>query len=473
VIYYQTCGLNDCALRRCYILFLQLRAEHIFRELLLNPRYERWRWQTFGITWLIYASFYFTRQSFSVAKLAFSDDPSVTMSREDYGLVDSTYLTVYMLGQFVFGPLGDRFGPRRVLLSGMTLSVIAAIACGFSTELFAFMVFFAVLQGVAQSTGWSNVSKTMSSWFSLRERGRVLGWWCSHYTVGGALGLWFAGWAMDMWGHAQSPGSTSSSPYWPAAFWAPAGLLTIVTFVAWLLLRNRPEDVGLPSIERYHGEPDTLVDEEERTDPVPEGSWKIVGEVLSSPRIWMLAAAYFSIKLTRYAFIFWGPKYVAESLGSNASVSTITATAMPLGGLVGVIVCGYISDKLFGSRRAPVIILSLLIAAPIMLIGLTPIHNIWVMIGFFFLVGAFLFGPDSTISATAATDFGTKRGAGTAIGCINGIGSIGGILGGWLPGKITSETDWSPLFAVFLVGLAISAIVLLPLWNTKPPTAER
>jgi OPA family sugar phosphate sensor protein UhpC-like MFS transporter len=436
-----------------------------------NPRYERWRWQTFGITWLIYASYYLTRQSFSVAKLAFNKDPRVTMSREEYGLVDSTFLTVYMLGQFVFGPLGDRFGPRRILLAGMTLSVVTAIVCGFSTTLMAFIV-LAAFQGVAQSTGWSNVSKTMGSWFSLRERGRVLGWWCTHYTLGGAFGLWFAGWAMDAWGQASSPGSTTWTSYWPAAFFAPAALLGIVTLLTWLFLRSRPEDVGLPSIESYHGEPESLVTEEEREKPVEEGSWKIVGEVLSSPSIWMLATAYFSIKLTRYAFIFWGPKYVEECLGSNASVSTMTATAMPFGGLVGVIGAGYVSDKLFGSRRAPVIILSLMLAAPIMLVGLTSIHSVWVMLAFFFLVGVFLFGPDSMISATAATDFGTKRGAGTAIGCINGIGSVGGILGGWLPGKITTETDWTPLFTVFLVGLSFSALVLVPLWRTKPPTKQ-
>jgi OPA family sugar phosphate sensor protein UhpC-like MFS transporter len=105
------------------------------------------------------------------------------------------------------------------------------------------------------------------------------------------------------------------------------------------------------------------------------------------------------------------------------------------------------------------------------MIGLTQINNIWLMSGLFFMVGVFLFGPDSMISATAAMDFGTKRGAGTAIGCVNGIGSIGGILGGWLPSKITTETDWTPLFAVFIVGLAVSAVVLVPLWRTKPPEA--
>ena len=45
----------------------------------MNPRYERWRWQTFGITWLIYAGLYFTRHSFGVAKVAFAADPRVLM----------------------------------------------------------------------------------------------------------------------------------------------------------------------------------------------------------------------------------------------------------------------------------------------------------------------------------------------------------------------------------------------------------
>ena len=140
----------------------------------MNPRYERWRWQTFGITWLIYAGFYLTRSSFSVAKVALPFDLGVSLNRTDLGDIDSTFLTVYMLGQFFFGPLGDRFGPRRILLFGLGLSVVAAVGFGLSTAYAAFLL-FAVLQGIAQSTGWSITTKTMSSWFSVNERGRVIG----------------------------------------------------------------------------------------------------------------------------------------------------------------------------------------------------------------------------------------------------------------------------------------------------------
>jgi OPA family sugar phosphate sensor protein UhpC-like MFS transporter len=311
----------------------------------------------------------------------------------------------------------------------------------------------------------------MSSWFSLRERGRIIGLWCTHYTVGAAIALPFGGWMMEYFGHARSPGATGPSivPYWPAAFWGPAAALGVVMVFAWIFLRDRPEDVGLPAIETYHGEPESLLSDGDKQHVAPEGSWKLIGEVLRSPPIWMLAIAYFSIKLVRYTFYFWGPKYVEEYLGRGAYESTLIAAAMPLGGLVGVIVSGYISDMAFQSRRAPVIVLSLLLTAAVMTLGLLPIHSSWLMAGFFFLVGVFLYGPDSMISATAAMDFGTKRGAGTAIGCINGIGSAGGILAGWLPGKITTQNDWTPLFTVFFAGLAFSALVVVPLWRTRPP----
>jgi sugar phosphate permease len=115
--------------------------------------------------------------------------------------------------------------------------------------------------------------------------------------------------------------------------------------------------------------------------------------------------------------------------------------------------------------------LSLLATAAVMLIGLSHIDNLWMMRGYFFLIGVFLFGPDSMVSATAAIDFGTKRGAGSATGFINGIGSIGAILGGYLPGIMTNEANWTPFLAVSLAGILLSAVTLVPLWRVKPPTS--
>ena len=439
----------------------------------MDPRYERLRWRTFGVTWFVYAAYYFTRQSstFSVAKVAFADDPRVSLARHQLGWIDAGSLTTYMFGQFLFGPLGDRFGPRRILVWGMAFSVIAAAASGFSTTFAAFFV-FALIQGLAQSTGWSNVNKAMSSWFSLRERGAVVGWWCTHYTVGAAVAAGFAGWMMMYFGQVRTGAAGAEVvPYWPGAFWGPAVVLTVAMVLTWLLLVNRPEDAGLPPIEQYHGEPQSIISEEDRVDPPAEGSWRNIGEVLATPSIWLLALAYFSIKFARYSFLCWGPVYLSESTGASAGASSVSTIAMSVGGALGVILTGYISDRFFQSRRAPVAVLSLLATVGIMFVGLWPIREIWFMGAFFFFVGLFLFGPDSLVSSTASMDFGTKRGAGTATGFINGIGSIGGILGGYLPGKITTEANWTPIFNLMLIGLTASAIILFPLWRKKPPTA--
>jgi OPA family sugar phosphate sensor protein UhpC-like MFS transporter len=440
----------------------------------LNPRYERWRWLTFAITWIVYASYYLTRQSFGVAKVALGSDPQIALTRSQLGIVDSTFLVVYSFGQFIFGPLVDRFGARLILLVGMSLSVVAAVGSGFATSFMAFLLTFALLQGFAQSTGWTATSKAMSEWFSLRERGRVLGWWCTQYSAGAAIAAGFAGWMMDAFGRTVTTGDAAPKfiPYWPAAFWGPAAALFVVMLAMWALLRNRPADVGLPPIEQYHGEPESLIDKDEPID-APEGSWQLIREALSSPTIWTLAIAYFPIKLARYSFNFWGPMYVEESLGTAAFTSAMTAAWMPIGGMVGVVLSGYVSDKVFQSRRAPVVVLSLFAAAAVMLLGQSHIDNIWVMRAFFFLAGLFLYGPDSMVSATAAIDFGTKRAAGAAVGFINGVGSFGAVLGGFLPSVLTSKSDWTVFFQISLAGLIVSALILLPLWWKRPPAADR
>jgi len=95
------------------------------------------------------------------------------------------------------------------------------------------------------------------------------------------------------------------------------------------------------------------------------------------------------------------------------------------------------------------------------------------MVAFFFLVGMFLHGAASILSVTAAIDFGTKRGAGAVTGFRNGIGSLGGVLGDYLPSVMTSKTDGSGFIAISVAGLIVSAVLWTPLWWALLPSAER
>src|SRR5207248_6402745 len=91
------------------------------------------------------------------------------------------------------------------------------------------------VQGLCQSTGWAPLSKNISTFFSRRERGTVMGLWCTNYPIGGLIALLLAGYAGDAFGG-------------PHALFLPAAALAIVAILFFLLQRNRPEDVGLPPI---------------------------------------------------------------------------------------------------------------------------------------------------------------------------------------------------------------------------------
>jgi sugar phosphate permease len=426
-----------------------------------DKRYEHWRWRTFGITWLAYAGFYLTRASFSVAKIGIGNDPNVSMSSEEMGLIDGIYLTAYAAGQFVWGALGDKVGTRKIVLLGLLGSITAGFAMGVSSVVLAFGV-FALLQGLSQSTGWAPLAKNITNWFSLRERGVVMGWWATNYTIGGLIGAPFAGLMAVHFGS------------WRYAFFLPALVLGVIAVLFFLLQKNRPQDLGLPPIEEYHREPGFDSDDEERVGgEVAEGSWQSILTVVKNPMVLLLGWVYFFLKPTRYAILFWGPLYINETLGTGMAESAFVSVSFFLAGPLSVLAAGYASDKLFQSRRMPYSIISMLLLAVLLFFfnDLAAAESKLVTAGLLFLVGFLIFGPDSLVSATAAVDFGTRKGASTASGMINGMGSIGAIAGGTIPGFFKDSWGWDGVFTFLAVSVLLAGLLMIPKWNALPNTA--
>ena len=419
-----------------------------------NPTFELWRYKIFGITWLAYAGFYLTRASFAVAKIGISDDPNITMSSEQMGIIDGIYLIGYAIGQFVWGYLGDKVGTRKIVLGGLTASIIAGFAMGVSSIMLAFGV-FALMQGLSQSTGWAPLAKNVSNWFSLRERGVVMGWWATNYTIGGLIGAPLAGLA------------ASYFLDWRFAFYMPAIVLLGVLALFYFIQKNKPEDVGLPTIEEYHQESVTIVQDDEPG----EGSWQMTLKIIKDPMVILLGAMYFFLKPTRYAILFWGPLFVSETLGTGMAESAFINGAFFLAGPFSVLAGGYASDKLFQSRRMPYSAISMLLLAILLYFfnSLVSGGSSLVSAGVLFLIGFLIYGPDSLVSATAAVDFGTRKGASTSSGLINGMGSIGAIVGGTIPGFFKDSWGWDGVFTLMAGSVLIAGLLMITKWNALPP----
>ncbi|MDQ0125818.1 sugar phosphate permease [Pseudomonas lini] len=411
---------------------------------------KRWRVQIFAITWLAYAAFYFTRKAFSVAKLGIAEDPGFTLDKMAMANLDAIYLAAYAIGQFTWGILADRFGPRVVVLGGLLISAAAALVMGS----FATLPIFAtcmLIQGLAQSTGWSGLCKNIGSFFPAEQRGRVLGLWSSCYAFGGLVASPFAGW----WAYTLIG-------TWHAAFISSAAVVGLVAVLFFIFQRNKPEDVGLPAVEP---EPELTADEAYAQSRI--SVLEPLREILRNRTVLVLGLAYFLLKPARYAILLWGPVIVFEQMPSVGKVgAAIIPTAFELAGLLGPILLGLASDKLFGARRMPACVISLLALTVSLALFMGALHtgSVMLVVALLFVMGLTLYGPDSMISGAAAIDFGTAKAGATAAGFVNGCGSVGAILGGLLPGYFDSVT----VFIVFAGCAMFSALVLIPHWNSRP-----
>ena len=296
----------------------------------------------------------------------------------------------------------------------------------------------------------------------------MIGAWSTSYAFGGMVASPFAGWF-----------AYSVFDDWRWAFFAGAPVLLLTAIPFYVLQRDRPRDVGLEEIEKYRGERMAVVDARDVPEEEEEGSWELIGKVFRNPPVVVMAVVYFLLKPTRYAILFWGPVIASERIASDSfALAATLPAAFEAAGLVAPIAIGFVSDRLFQARRFPACVLSLLLLSVVLLLfgPLTSSGSSGGMLVAFFLIGFFLYGPDSMVSATAAVDFGTKKGAGSAAGFINGCGSFGQVLGVALPGYLIA---WFPgtdttlmLFYGFAAAALVASLLLIPLWNQVPSTGR-
>ncbi len=432
----------------------------------MPPRLRRWRVNIFAVTWLSYAGYYFCRKTFGIVKKPLRDhmwpEDAVCLEQLSAGLVEScqthdievahiwtAFLVAYMCGQFMTAYLGRRVACRRLLIFGMAGSLIMNLVFGFLTlapgaSAYGWMMFVMMLNGLSQGTGWPGNVGLMAKWTRHHERGMVMGIWATCYQLGSILAKLFAAFMVGWLGLAWS-------------FWGASAVLLTVWVIFFLLAREQPEDLDLPSMRMFEEVKETPDQAKKRsageTAPPPDSEWRIWVVVVG------MGLCYFCFKFVRYALDSWAPMFIEEGFDVTTSQAGYASTVFDWIGFLGVVVAGFASDKLFKSARIPVIF--------IMTVGMLIATILIVMVsgssfvGFVFLlglIGFMLMGPDSLLSGTAAMEVGSVRTAVIAAGVINGLGSIGPVVQEELIGVIKTNHGMD---AVLVLLVVISALAVL------------
>jgi sugar phosphate permease len=412
-----------------------------------NPElFRRYRLQLFTATWLSYFGFYVVRKVYAVVKLPL---------KEHFGLDDlqiawpwTIYLVTYMIGQFLAAGLGRRYESRRILAVGMSVAAVANFVIGLlvdaePTRAFLWMCVTMGIFGFAQATGWPHNVALFANWTRKSERGTLFAVWGTCYQFGAVFGKGLAGFLLGWLGLAWS-------------FYGSSLVLLAFTVYFVLRARERPESAGL-----------VLHDESESEPAKSIGGSPGRSEAL--PRAFLVSVVamgliYFGFKFLRYALDSWSALILGEHFGMSVSNAAYLSTAFDWVGFLGVLVAGYWSDRIPGSRRAPVIFwmtCGCFIAVTTMWwVGLTSPVLFVLLLG---LIGFMAMGPDSLLAGPSAMEAGTRRQAALAAGVINGLGSIGPIVQepviGWL--KQTQGLDSVFLLLVLIVFVTMVATGLL------------
>ncbi|XP_022736277.1 putative glycerol-3-phosphate transporter 1 isoform X2 [Durio zibethinus] len=379
------------------------------------------------------------------------------------GELDVAFLAVYAFGMYFSGHLGDRLNLRIFLTVGMvgTGLFTSLFGVGYWAKIHSFYYFLVVqtIAGLFQSTGWPSVVAVVGNWFGKKKRGLIMGIWNAHTSVGNITGSLIA--------------SALLSYGWGWSFVVPGLLIAFIGMLVFLLLPVSPESVGA---DREEDEVDSpMKNEEEVTEPLlgsdTELKEKAVGflEAWKIPGVAPFAFCLFFAKLVAYTFLYWLPYYISHTAIEGKYLSNETAgnlsTFFDVGGVLGGILAGHISDRL--DARAITAATFMYCSIPALYFYRSYGHiSLAMNVALMFICGMFVNGPYALITTAVSADLGThhslkghSKALATVTAIIDGTGSVGAAIGPLLTGYISAKS-WSAVFTMLMAAALVAGLLL-------------
>ena len=254
--------------------------------------------------------------------------PALPQLRAELGLslIESTFIvtTFNVLGMLVgllAGMFGDRFGRRRLALTGLTLMALGG-AFGALVHDFALLLVSRFVEGVGFILFAIPAPALMSGMAgSARDRAKALGLWSSYMPTGGTLALLAAPLFIAQWS------------------WRPLWLALALAAVCAAVLCAR----AVPPVR-----------------PARVGSWRLIAESLARPGNWVLSLLFACYVAQWTSVMVWLPTFLGEHGLSTTGAATATAL-MVLVNAPGNLLGGWLLSR--GVRRGALVICACAIAA--------------------------------------------------------------------------------------------------------------
>lgn len=400
-----------------------------------------YRWVVWSILVVTYMVAFFHRMSVSVVM-----DPLTErfgFSSAEFGAMASMYFYAYCVAQIPAGVLADSIGVRLTAGLSMLVAAVATVSFGYASSVpVLYASRFAVGIGVAAC--FVCVMKVQSQWYHEREFSTLAGI-CLFGGNLGSLG-------------AQAPlALLVAALSFEHAFLAVGGATMVLGGLCFVLVRNKPEDMGFAPVV---------------TRPAAPGTKTSLGRALAAVarnrRLNVMFLYYFLVVPQFLAFGgTWSVAYLRDTYGLSLASASRIASVQVVCFMLGSLLLGLLSDRA-GKRKPFIVIPSLFLMA---LWTLLALGNEGLALAAFIacLGGVGFFAGTFSVMMAMCKELGPREFTGTAIAALNTFGFLAIALATPVYGRILDASGGSGaashkdalLFLAVLTGLGFLVSLLL------------
>jgi sugar phosphate permease len=343
-----------------------------------------------------------------------------------FGSLGAVYFYVYAAMQLPSGTLADTLGPRKTITIGLLVSAAGALLMSTAPS---FQILYAgrLLVSFGVSVAWISIIKIIMEWFRPREVATVTGLSSAVAHLGQlaastplALLILYTGWRMS--------------------FVAIAAVSMVLAIAGWLIIKNSPAVLGLPTInELDEGE---KVSQKVSLEVESLTVWQRFKIVFGDRNIWLLFLLGFGA-FGSFATLYhnWIVIYIMQSYRVERDFAATFVLVATIGFMIGAPFIGFLSDSIMHSRRWPPLIFTSLSFSCLLLIviwndGKPPIYALYLL--------SFIIGLGSSVIPVlfgCVRDIARPATRGVASGLVNMGGFAGAAIAQPLFGYIL-DRDW-------------------------------
>ena len=373
----------------------------------------------------------------------FGWDRGVTAGIFSFGFLVSALVTPFV------GRLMDRRGPALVVELGVAAMAAGLLLAPLAREAWQlYLTLGALVGGGINCLAYTGQSLYLTNWF-VRRRGLALSIAFSGVGIGSVTLL---PWLQTL---IEDGG-------WRAACWALGILVLVLLVPPNLLLRRRPEDLGL--------NPDGIGASSLTSGPhgnIIDPAWAAVdwtlARALRTARFWWIAVGYFCGLFAWYAVQVHQTKYLID-IGFSPATAAWALGIVSLVAVPGQIALGHLSDRI-GREWVWMIGNGGFVLCCLALIALRDYPAMAVLYAMVVAQGAIGYGLTSVMGAIPAEIFEGRQ-FGSIFGCVMLSAILGGAAGPWLTGILHDR--FGDYAAAFLLSIGLSLVSAAAIWRAAP-----